>query len=112
MENNINNKLNTNDKNSKINSHQNEKRHIPIYQTSAQYKQSKENINKNNNDRYDPFSLYGCSNENYIKSKQNPDRTVSVVGSILDVPLPSDNDAFSEYSTFVNNIFNKYALFY
>jgi hypothetical protein len=92
---------------------QSEKKHIPIFQASPkQYKQLKGNINKNNEDRYDPFSLYGCSNENYMKSKQNPDRTVSVVGSILDVPLPSDNDAFSEYSTFVNNIFNKYVSFY
>ncbi len=34
------------------------------------------------------------------------EKTLSVAGSILDMPLP-DNDAFSEYSTFVNNIFNK-----
>ncbi len=32
------------------------------------------------------------------------------VASIYDVPLPSDNDAVSEYSSFVNNVFNKYLL--
>ena len=56
-----------------------------------------------------PFSLYD-SNENYVKPKANiisQERTFSIVGSILDVPLPSDNDGNSEYSTFVNNIFNK-----
>lgn len=40
-------------------------------------------------------------------SRHAHDKTLSIVGSILDVPLPSENDAFSEYSTFVNNIFSK-----
>jgi hypothetical protein len=56
---------------------------------------------------YDPFALYEQNDIYTGKQRKNLDRTVSVVGSILDVPLPSDNDAFSEYSTFVNNIFNK-----
>ncbi|RNA16560.1 dead ringer -like protein [Brachionus plicatilis] len=29
------------------------------------------------------------------------------IGSILDIPLPSENDAFSEYSFFVTNVFKK-----
>jgi hypothetical protein len=41
------------------------------------------------------------------RRQQQQEKTQSVVGSILDVPLPSETDAFSEYSTFVNNIFNK-----
>lgn len=39
--------------------------------------------------------------------EQRYEKTLSIVGSILDVPLPAENDAFSEYSTFVNNIFSK-----
>lgn len=53
------------------------------------------------------------SQQNHHQQQQQPtarnihDKTLSIVGSILDVPLPSENDAFSEYSTFVNNIFSK-----
>ena len=47
-----------------------------------------------------------ASNKAYRKGRA-VEKAFSVVNSILDVPLPSDNDAFSEYSTFVNNIFSK-----
>ncbi len=60
------------------------------------------------NDSY-TSPMFNENFETFIKDvkRRQQEKTLSVVGSILDVPLPSETDAFSEYSTFVNNIFNK-----
>ena len=69
------------------------------------------NVTSNNSNRNhdDASPLFGYNNSDYIarlKQKQAEKQQI-IVGSILDMPLPSDNDAISEYSTFVNNIFSK-----
>lgn len=69
------------------------------------------NVTSNNANRThdDASPLFGYNNSDYIaklKQKQAEKQQI-IVGSILDMPLPSDNDAISEYSTFVNNIFSK-----
>ncbi len=63
---------------------------------------------ENNSDEISP--LFGYNSTDYIsklKQIESAEKTKMAVGLILDVPVPSDNDAFSEYSTFVNNIFSK-----
>jgi hypothetical protein len=42
-----------------------------------------------------------------LKASQQQQLQNDIIGSILEAVPPSETDAFSEYSTFVNNIFNK-----
>jgi hypothetical protein len=70
------------------------------------------NTSSSNERSNSPPAMFDYSTENMktimtMRKTNFNDKTLSVIGSILDVPLPSENDAFSEYSTFVNNIFSK-----
>ncbi|CAF0710934.1 unnamed protein product [Brachionus calyciflorus] len=69
-------------------------------------------LNKSNDyfrleENNEPSKIYFKFPKLAEKNKSNYEKTIGTVGSILDVPLPSENDAFSEYSTFVTNIFTK-----
>lgn len=75
------------------------------YKTSNQYGSNNHQHSSSSNNKYS--NHYSSSSQQHTYSRNLHDKTLSIVGSILDVPLPSENDAFSEYSTFVNNIFSK-----